>query len=140
MDCKSKDYKGEIVVCIAKVQKIIAACVKWTKKSSLGSRYITKAQNYFLLKPRKTLIPIKTRWAYLIIALQCLIGNCEEIDYMCGPMANVGANIKKLLIKWADWEVYIMVVCTMKDIVDSIKIKQATVQKRMLSQAVEELL
>ena len=53
--------------------KSLATCVTWMKKSSLGSRGLTKAQNNVVLKPCKMMIPIKTRWEYLISAIQFLI-------------------------------------------------------------------
>ena len=110
------------------------------KKSSLGSRALIKVQNCVGLKPHKMLTPIKTRWAYFISTLQCLIENCAAVDYMYGTMVGVGANIKKRLPKWVDLEVTITVFHTMKNIVQSIKLYQATVEKWMLSQAVEDLL
>ena len=73
LDCKSKDDEGTIAVCVAIDQNIIMTCVMWTKNSSLCSRALTKAQNHVGLKPCNMLTPIKTRWAYLISALQCLI-------------------------------------------------------------------
>ena len=84
--------------------------------------------------------PMKTWWAYLISALQCLLENCVAIDYIYGPMAVVGANIKKRLPNWMDWEVAITLVHTMKNIVNFIKLNQSTIEKWMLYQAVEELL
>ena len=86
------------------------------------------------------LTSFKTRWSYLIGTLQCLIENRAAIDYMYGPMAGVGSTIKKRLPKWMDWEVATPLVHTMKNIVNSIKSNQATVEKWMLSQVVEELL
>ena len=73
LDCKSEDDEGIISVCIATVWKILTTCVTWAKNSSLGSRALTKAQNYVGLKPCKMLTPIKTRRAYFISALQCII-------------------------------------------------------------------
>ena len=73
LDCKSKDDKGTIAVCVAIDQKIITNCVTWTKNSSLGSRALTKAQNHFGLKPCNMLTPINARLVYLISALKCLI-------------------------------------------------------------------
>ena len=138
--CKSEDDEGKIVVCVATVQKILFTCVIWTNKSSLGSRAQTKAQKYVGLKPLKMLTPIKTRWAYFISTLQCMIESRVSIDYICGPMAGVGANIKKRLPNWMDWEVAIRVVQNMKNIVNYIKLNQAKVEKWMLSQSTEELL
>ena len=59
---------------------------------------------------------------------------------MYGPMSGVEANIKKRLPKWIDWQVVITVFNNMKNIVQAIKLNQATVEKLMLSQAVEDLL
>ena len=59
---------------------------------------------------------------------------------MYGPMAGVGSNIKKRLPKWMDWEVAIKVFQNMKNFVDTIKLNQKTAEKRMLSQAVEDIL
>ena len=73
LDCKSEDDEGTISVFVATVRKILTDCVTWMKNSSLGSRALTKAQNHVGLKPCKMLKPIKTRWAYFISALQCLI-------------------------------------------------------------------
>ena len=98
------------------VQKSLTTCVTWMKKSSLGSIVLTKDQNHVGLKARKILTHIKTQWAYLIYALQCLIENIAAIDYMYGPMAGVGSNIKKRLTKWMDWEIAITVVQNMKNI------------------------
>ena len=64
-----------------------------------------KVPKYVGLKPRKMLTPIKTQWACLISTLQFLIENHSAIDYMYGTMAGVGANIKKQLPKYMDWEV-----------------------------------
>ena len=73
------------------------------------------------------LTPIKTQWACLISTLQFLIENHSAIDYMYGTMVGVGANIKKRLPKWMDWEVTITVFHTMKNIVNYIKLNQAKV-------------
>ena len=59
---------------------------------------------------------------------------------MYGPMAGVEANIKKRLPMWMDWQVVITVVNTMNNIVQSIKLNQATVEKWMISQAVKDFL
>ena len=123
-----------------KGSKILATCVTWTKKSSIVSISLKKYQNDARLKPHKMLTPIKKLRAYLIIALQCLIENCEAIYYMYVPMAGVGANIKKQVSKWMDLEVAITVVHTIKNIFNSIKVNQETVEKWILSQAVKELL
>ena len=66
-----------------------------------------------------------------------MIENRAAIDYMYDPMASVGANIKKRLPRWMDWEVVITVVHTMKNIFKSVRLNQAMVEKWMLSQAVE---
>ena len=55
-------------------------------------------------------------------------------------MAGVEANIKKRLPKWIDWQVVITVVHTTKKLFQSIKLNQATVEKWMMSQAVEDIL
>ena len=55
-------------------------------------------------------------------------------------MAGVGANIRKKLPNWIDWEVAITLVHTIKNVAESIKLKQSMVEKWMLSQAIEELL
>ena len=75
----------------------------------------------------------------MISALQCLIEYNASIEYMYGPMAGVGANIKKLLPKYMDWEVATMVVHTINNIFESIKLNQTTVEKLMLYQTAEEL-
>ena len=54
-------------------------------------------------------------------------------------MAGVGGNIQKQTPKWMYWEVAIMVVHNMNNIVESIKLNQAAVEKWMLSQAIEKL-
>ena len=82
-------------MCVATVRRSHATCTTWTEKSSLVSRALTKVENIFGLKPRKMLTPIKKRWEYLISPLQCLIENFAVIDYMYGPMVDIGANIKK---------------------------------------------
>ena len=127
-------------MCVKNPPKNLTNCVTWTKKSSIGSRALTKAQNYVRLKPRRILTPIKTLWEYLISALQCLVENRSDIDYMYGPMSDVGANTKKQLPNWMDWEISITAFHNMKNIIDSIKLNQATVEKWMLSQAVYDLL
>ena len=140
LDCKYEDDEGTISLWIVTVQKSLTTCVTLTNKSSLGSRALTKAQNNIGLKPHKMCTPIKTWWEYLIDALQCLIENRAAIDYMYGPMAGVGGNIKRQIPKWMDWEVSITVVHTMKNIVECIKLNQTKVEEWMLSQAVKELL
>ena len=140
LDCKYEDDEGTIALWIVTVQKSLTTCVTLTNKSSLGSRALTKAQNNIGLKPHKMCTPIKTWWEYLIDALQCLIENCAAIDYMHGPMEGVGANIKKQFPKCMDWEVAITIVHTTKNIAESIKLNQVTVEKLMPSQAVEEFL
>ena len=59
---------------------------------------------------------------------------------MYGPITDVGVNIKKWLTKWVYWWFLITVVHTMKKISESIKLKQKTVEKWILSQAIEDLL
>ena len=62
------------------------------------------------------------------------------IDYMYGPMPGIAEKIKKRLPKWKEWEVAKTVVNTMEDVVRSIKLNQASVEKWSLSQAIIELL
>ena len=53
----------------------------------------------------------------MVIALYNLIENRASIDYMYGPMAGVGANIKKRIPKWMDLEVSTMEIKTTKNII-----------------------
>ena len=140
MDFKYEDDKGKKVVCVEMPPKILITCVTWTKKSSLGLRALTKAQNHVGLKPRNMLTPIKTQWAYLIRNIQCIIESHAAIDYIYNTMEGVGANIKNIILKWMDWDVVITVLNTTKKIVEPIKLNQVTVEKWMLYQAVEEIL
>ena len=47
---------------------------------------------------------------------------------MYGTMLGVEGNIKKQLLKWMDWEVSIKVFHTIKNILNSIKLNQETVE------------
>ena len=71
-------------------------------------------------------------------ALQCLIENRADIDYMYGTMTGVWYNINTQLPIWIDWEVGITVVYTLKIILNMegyVRLKSFGLWSLLLAQA-----
>ena len=90
---------------------------------------LTEAQEYVGGEIIKLLTPVKTRFGYYILSLQCMLKNQKAIGYLYGEKQGMSLTLKIRKPSTTNWIVTEVVVKTMAAVMESIKFNQASGSK-----------
>ena len=90
------------------------------QKSHKGQKFSSDAQQHCNLPSQRLLTPVKTRFAFLVVAFRCLIKNRAAIDYLYGEKPGMSSLLRNRKPMWQEWEVAKMTVATLKSVVGAI--------------------
>jgi len=125
---------------VEKTRTRLQACITWTKNSHEGQKFLSDAQSHCNLPCQRLPTLEKIQFAYLIVAFGCLLKNRAAIDYLYGEKPEMSHALRERKPSWQDWEVAKMTVTTLRSMVGSVVLTQARTDKRLLSDAIDNLI
>ena len=112
------------LVSIEKTRTRLQACITRTK-SHKGQKFLSEAQIHCNFPCQRLLTPVKTRFAYLIVAFRCLLKNRAAIDYLYGEKPGMSNSLREENLRGR---------------IGSVVLSQARTDKWLLSDAMDNLI
>ena len=99
-------------------------CITCTNKSQKWEWALRYAQIHCVIKEKRLLTPVSTRFAYLVHSFRSLLDNKPAIEYLCGTIPGICDNIWARMPSLVDWCAIQIIVTSMKRIFGSIVLNQ----------------